>query len=99
MKYAIRERENGMKRVKDAALVICLFIVLLVIFGSCFGANPAGTFFGALAGTPVLVHVFNRLVPRSKQLDEGPVRTSEIVAPEPAEQVLVLRVERPDRRA
>jgi hypothetical protein len=53
-----------MERLKNAALVFCLFIVLAVIFSSCFRASEAGTFFGALAGTPLLVHVFNRLVPR-----------------------------------
>jgi len=53
-----------MKRLKNAALVFCLFIVLVVIFSSYFRANEVGTFFGALAGTPLLVHVFNRLTPR-----------------------------------
>ena len=53
-----------MERLKNAALVFCLFIVLVVIFGSYFRAGEVGTFFGALAGTPLLVHVFNRLVPR-----------------------------------
>lgn len=87
-----------MKRVKDTALVVCVFILLLVIFG-CLRATSAGAFFGALAGTPVLVHVFNRLVPRCKQPEDGRVRTSEVLPSQPAEQVFVLRMERPDRRA
>jgi hypothetical protein len=41
-----------------------VFIALVVIFSSYFRASEVGTFFGALAGTPVLVHVFNRLAPR-----------------------------------
>ena len=53
-----------MERLKNAVLVFCLFIVLVVIFSSYFRANEVGTFFGALAGTPLLVHVFNRLAPR-----------------------------------
>ena len=53
-----------MERLKNAALVVCLFIVLVVIFSSYFRASEVGTFFGALAGTPLLVHVFNRLAPR-----------------------------------
>jgi hypothetical protein len=53
-----------MERLKNAALIFCLFIVLVVIFSSYFRAGEVGTFFGALAGTPLLVHVFNRLVPR-----------------------------------
>ena len=60
-----------MRRVKDATLVFCVFIVLLVIFGSCVRATPAGAFLGALAGTPVLVHVFNRLVPKRKGPDNA----------------------------
>ena len=52
-----------MERLKNAALVFCVFIVLVVIFSSYFRAGEVGTFFGALAGTPLLVHVFNRLVP------------------------------------
>jgi len=53
-----------MERLKNAALVLCLFIVLAVIFSSYFRASEVGTFFGALAGTPLLVHIFNRLAPR-----------------------------------
>lgn len=87
-----------MKRVKDATLVFCLFILLLVVFGSCFRATPAGAIFGALAGTPVLVHVFNRLVPRRKEPDRVPEPTGSAVTCQPAEQVVVLRMERPDRR-
>lgn len=54
----------SMERLKNAALVFCLFIVLVVILSSYFRASGVGTFFGALAGTPLLVHVFNRLSPR-----------------------------------
>ena len=53
-----------MEQLKNAVLVFCLFIVLVVIFSSYFRANEVGAFFGALAGTPLLVHVFNRLAPR-----------------------------------
>ena len=53
-----------MERLKNGGLVFCLFIVLVVVFSSYFRAGEVGTFFGALAGTPLLVHVFNRLVPR-----------------------------------
>ena len=87
-----------MKRVKDATLVFCVFIVLLVIFGSCFHATPAGAFFGALAGTHVLVHVFNRLAPQRKEPDNALEPVSRPIASQPAEQVVVLRLDRPDRR-
>jgi hypothetical protein len=88
-----------MKRVKDASLVFCVFILLLVVFGSCFRATPAGALFGALAGTPVLVHAFNRLVPRRKEPDSRPEPNPRAVACQPAEQVVVLRMERTDRQA
>jgi len=53
-----------MERLKNSALVFCLFIVLVVIFSSYFRASEVGTVFGALTGTPLLVHVINRLAPR-----------------------------------
>ena len=72
-----------MERLKNAALVFCLFIVLVIIFSSCFRASQVGTFFGALAGTPLLVHIFNRLVPRNitpaRRKDINP-RTDEALA-------------------
>jgi len=65
------EMGRAMERVKNAGLVFCLFVVLLVIFSSYFRANELGTLFGALAGTPVLVHVFNRLAPRRRDSHRG----------------------------
>ena len=88
-----------MRRVQDATLVFCVFVVLLVIFGSCLRATPAGAFFGALAGTPVLVHVFNRLAPQRKMPDKALEPASRPIASQPAEQVVVLRLDRPDRRS
>ena len=41
------------ERLKNAALILCLFIVLVVIFSSYFRASEVGTFFGALTGTPL----------------------------------------------
>jgi hypothetical protein len=83
---------------KGAALVVCVFIVLLVIFGSGLRATPAGAFFGALAGTPVLVHVFNRLAPQRKEPDKALAPVSRPIASQPTEQVVVLRLDRPDRQ-
>lgn len=91
--------EDSVRRVKDATLVCCVFIVLVVIFGSCFQATPAGAFFGALAGTPVFVHVFNRLAPQRKVPDNALEPASRSIGSQPAEQVVVLRPDRPDRRA
>ena len=91
-----------MERVKNAALVFCLFIVLLVIFSSYFRATAVGSFFGALAGTPLLVHVFNRMVPR-RPTPGSENAIAQLVAraepmPRPTEQVVILRMERPDGR-
>src|SRR5215467_12598233 len=91
------------ERLKNAALILCLFIVLVVIFSSYFRASAAGTFFGALAGTPLLVHVFNRLVPRRGAWERCVGRTAEVMprsepVSQPPEQVIVLRMERPNGR-
>ena len=89
-----------MQRVKNAGLVFCLFIVLLVIFSSYFRANEVGALFGALAGTPLLVHIFNRLVPSRKApgADGGlaPLIARTEPLPRPTEQVVVLRMEGPN---
>jgi hypothetical protein len=92
-----------MERLKNALLVLCLFVVLLVIFSSYFRANEVGTFFGALAGTPLLVHIFNRMAP-SWSKPEPERTTTALVAhaepmPRPTEQVVVFRMEGPNGRA
>jgi hypothetical protein len=94
---------RAMERVKNAGLVFCLFVVLLVIFSSYFRATELGTFFGALAGTAVLVHVFNRLVPNKQNTGLDTAVTSELLpraepVSRPTEQVLVLRMEGPNGR-
>jgi len=91
-----------MERLKNTLLVLCLFVVLLVIFSSYFRANEVGTFFGALAGTPLLVHIFNRMAP-SWSKPESEMTTTALVAhaepmPRPIEQVLVFRMEGPNGR-
>ncbi|MCZ2155607.1 MAG: hypothetical protein LC114_17185 [Bryobacterales bacterium] len=86
-----------MERIKNAALVFCLFVFLLVIFSSYFRANELGSLCGALTGTPLLVHVFNRLM----SLGRGPElkahsREAPLLgesSPSTREQVVVLRLE------
>jgi len=91
------------ERMKNAALVCCLFIVLLVIFSSYFRANAVGAFFGALAGTPLLVHVFNRVAPRRREAGSERTMTALVAQaepmPRPTEQIVVLRMEGPNGRA
>lgn len=94
---------RAMERIKNAGLVFCLFVVLLVVFSSYFRANELGAFFGALAGTPILIHVFNRLVPSKRTAEPERAVTSELAAriepvPRGTEQVFVLRMEGPNGR-
>jgi hypothetical protein len=100
---AVLEVGYAMERVKNAVLVFCLFVALLVIFSSCFRATELGTFFGALAATPVLVHAFNRVAPSKQNAGMDRAVTAELVAraepvPRPTEQVFVLRMEGPNGR-
>ena len=97
------ETEHALERLKNAGLILCLFIVLLVIFSSCCRANEVGTFFGALAGTPLLVYIFNRVAP-SRRNPESETTATALVAhaepmPQSTEQVVVLRMEGPNGRA
>jgi hypothetical protein len=52
-----------MKRAKNAALVLCLFIVYCVLLSQGLKASAASTFFGALAAVPLTVHIYNRVWP------------------------------------
>ena len=72
-----------MKRMKNAALVLCLFVVLLVIFSSYLRANVVGAFFGALAGTPLLVHVFNRVAPSRRERESERTMTALVANADP----------------
>ena len=97
------ETEHALERLKNAGLIFCLFIVLLVIFSSYFRATATDAFFGALAGTPLLVHVFNRVAPRrprpkSEMTASALIEHSEPM-PRPTEQVVVLWMEGPNGRA
>ena len=47
------------QRVKEALLIICLFLFLLVVVGGGLHLNPAAAFMAALTGTPLILHVFN----------------------------------------
>lgn len=86
-----------MERIKNAALVFCLFVFLLVVFSSYFRANELGTLCGALTGTPLLVHVFNRLMAlRHDSEVKPPSREVPLFgesSPSNREQVVVLRLE------
>ena len=98
----VLETGRAMERLKNTGLVLCLFVVLLVIFSSYIRANEVGTLFGALAGTPLLVHIFNRVAPSRSKLESERSTTALVTHAEPmqrpAEQVVVLRMEGPTGR-
>ena len=60
-----------MKRAKDAALVICLFVVYCVLLSQGLKASAASAFFGALAAIPLTVHLYHRLWPLPPAKDGG----------------------------
>ena len=47
-------------RLKNYALVICLFVFLFVIIGSGLHLAPGGAFLAAATGTPLVIYVFHR---------------------------------------
>lgn len=52
------------KRIKNSALVFCLFTFLLIVLGGGLRLNPGGAFMAAATGTPLLIYVFHCLVMR-----------------------------------
>ena len=47
-------------RLKNYALVICLFVFLFVSIGNGLHLTPGAAFIGALSGTPLVIFAFNR---------------------------------------
>lgn len=43
------------KRLKNVALVLCLFMFLLIVLGGGLRLNPGGAFMAAATGTPLLI--------------------------------------------
>jgi hypothetical protein len=55
--------EENVKRIRKAALVLCLFVLYCVLLSQGLKANALSTFFGALAAVPLTVHIYNRVWP------------------------------------
>ena len=53
------------KRIKNSALVSCLFVFLLIVLGGGLRLNPGGAFMAAATGTPLLIYVFHCLAIRT----------------------------------
>jgi hypothetical protein len=49
------------RRLKNYALVLCLFTFLFIVLGAGFRLNPVAAFLAAVTGTPLSVYAFNRL--------------------------------------
>ena len=75
------------ERLKNYALVICLFVFLFVCIGNGLHLTPSAAFIGALSGTPLVIFVFNRWC-------DSRCRKEEARKEEPVSQIIPLR-ERP----
>ena len=69
-----------MKRAKDAALLVCLFVLYCVLLSQGLKASAASTFLGALAAVPLTVHLYHRVWPQTFA-DGGRRRIYQRVAP------------------
>ena len=47
-------------KVKNYALVFCLFVFLFVTIGGGLHMNPGRAFLAAATGTPLMIYAFNR---------------------------------------
>ena len=47
-------------KLKQASLVVCLFLFLFVVIGGGLHLSPGGAFLAAATGTPLVIHLFNR---------------------------------------
>ena len=47
-------------KVKNYALVFCLFVFLFVTIGGGLHMNPGGALLAAPTGTPLMIYAFNR---------------------------------------
>ena len=59
------------ERLKNYALVICLFVFLFVIIGGGLHLTPGGAFLAAVTGTPLVIYAFHgrfgQVLPRSNK--------------------------------
>ena len=69
------------ERLKNYALVICLFVFLFVCIGSGLHLTPGTAFIGALSGTPLVIFAFNRWCDARSRREEARREepTSEII--------------------
>ena len=58
-------------RLKNYALVICLFVFLFVIIGGGLHLNPSGAFLAAMTGTPLVIYAFRRRFDGDLRTEDG----------------------------
>ncbi|HZM08679.1 MAG TPA: hypothetical protein VFC15_00525 [Candidatus Limnocylindrales bacterium] len=61
-------------KVKNYALVFCLFVFLFVTIGGDLHMNPGGAFLAAATGTPLMIYAFNRRSSRDCRPEHVPSR-------------------------
>jgi hypothetical protein len=62
-----------LEKIKQVALIACLFLFLFVVIGGGLHLNPGGAFLAAATGTPLVIHFFNRQwSPRAVERDPLP---------------------------
>jgi Flp pilus assembly protein TadB len=54
-------------KVKNYALVFCLFVFLFIVLGGGLHMNPGGAFLAAATGTPLVIYVFHRKVDKASR--------------------------------
>jgi len=69
-----------LEKIKQVALIACLFLFLFVVIGGGFHLNPGGAFLAAATGTPLVIHFLNRQwSPRAVERDPLPSRSPHFV--------------------
>ena len=68
-------------KIKQVALIGCLFVFIFVIIGGGLHLNPSGAFLAAATGTPLVIYFFNRrCLPSEFERDPFPLSRSPGVA-------------------
>lgn len=62
-------------KIKQAALIACLFLFLFVVIGGGLHLNPGGAFLAAATGTPLVIHFFSKKC-LPKEFDRDPFPSS-----------------------
>jgi hypothetical protein len=59
------------RKLKNLALVFCLFTFLLIVLGGGLRLSPGGAVVASATGTPLLIYAFHRLLARPRELSRG----------------------------